>query len=53
MTYKNLSTDAEHRGGIVRSSVEVSVMDTERRNDVAWHDFRGSTALQEEFSDEC
>jgi len=28
---KNLSTDAGHRGGAVRSSVESSVMDGERR----------------------
>ena len=34
MTYKNLSTDAEHGGGIIRSSVEVFVMNMERRDNV-------------------
>jgi hypothetical protein len=29
---KNESTDAEHRGGAIRSSYEVSVMDMERRD---------------------
>ena len=30
-THKNESTDAEHGGGPTRSSVEVSVMEMERR----------------------
>ncbi|OUR97530.1 hypothetical protein A9Q81_12665 [Gammaproteobacteria bacterium 42_54_T18] len=30
-THKDLSTNAEHRGGPLRSSVEISVMETERR----------------------
>ena len=30
-THKNLSTDASHRGGSTRSSVEASVMEVERR----------------------
>ena len=29
--HKDLSTDAEHRGGVTRSSDEGSVMDVERR----------------------
>ena len=30
-THKDLSTNAEHRGGPLRSSVEISVMEMERR----------------------
>ena len=30
-SHKSESTDAEHRGGVARSSDEVSAMDTERR----------------------
>jgi hypothetical protein len=30
-THKGESTDAEHRGGATRSSLEVSVMEMERR----------------------
>jgi len=30
--HKSESTDAEHRGGIIRSSVEVPVMGMERRD---------------------
>lgn len=30
-SHKDLSTDARHRGGLTRSSVEGSVMDLERR----------------------
>ncbi len=30
-THKDESTDARHRGGVTRSSVEVSVMEMERR----------------------
>ena len=33
-SHKDLSTDAEHRGGSARSSDEVSVMEMERRG---WH----------------
>ena len=31
-THKDLSTDAEHRGGAIRSSDEGSVMELERRD---------------------
>jgi hypothetical protein len=30
-THENLSTNTRHRGGLLRSSVEVSVMEMERR----------------------
>ena len=30
-THKDLSTNAEHRGGLLRSSVEISVIEMERR----------------------
>ena len=33
-THKDLSTDARHRGGLVRSSDEASVMDVERRGQI-------------------
>ena len=33
-THKDLSTDARHRGGLVCSSVEASVMDAERRDQI-------------------
>ena len=33
-THKDLSTDARHRGGLVRSSDEASVMDVEPRNQI-------------------
>ena len=33
-THKRESTDAEHGGGLTRSSVEVSVMEMERRRRV-------------------
>ena len=35
-THKNESTDAGHRGGLTRSSVEVSVMGMERRGWIIW-----------------
>lgn len=44
-----MSIDAEHRGGIIRSSVEISVMDVERRNDIVCIKKKGSTDKQEEF----
>lgn len=34
--HKSLSTDAKHRGGTVRSSAELSVMERERRNGVTY-----------------
>jgi hypothetical protein len=33
-THKNQSTDARHRGGLVCSSDEASVMDVERRDQI-------------------
>jgi hypothetical protein len=38
-TYENESTDAEHRGGPTRISVEVSVMEMERRGWIIWSYF--------------
>jgi hypothetical protein len=35
-THESESTDAEHRGGPTRSSVEVSVMEMERRGWIIW-----------------
>jgi len=35
-THEDESTDAEHRGGTVRSSDEASVMGVERRGCVIW-----------------
>ena len=35
-THEGESTDAEHRGGPTRSSVEVSVMGMERRGLIIW-----------------
>ncbi len=35
-THEGESTDAEHRGGPTRSSVEVSVMGMERRGWIIW-----------------
>ena len=35
-THEGESTDAEHRGGPTRSSVEVSVMEMERRGWIIW-----------------
>ena len=35
-THKSESTDAEHGGGLTRSSVEVSVMEMERRGWIIW-----------------
>ena len=35
-THKGESTDAGHRGGPTRSSVEVSVMEMERRGWIIW-----------------
>ena len=35
-THKNESTDAGHRGGPTRSSVEISVMRMERRGWIIW-----------------
>jgi len=34
--HKSESTDAEHRGGIIRSSVEVLVIGMERRDYPVW-----------------
>jgi hypothetical protein len=34
--HKGESTDAGHRGGLTRSSVEVSVMEVERRGWIIW-----------------
>jgi len=33
-THEDLSTDARHRGGLVCSSEEASVMDVERRDQI-------------------
>jgi hypothetical protein len=35
-THKNESTDAGHGGGPTRSSVEISVMEMERRGWIIW-----------------
>ena len=39
---KALSTNAAHRGGSVRSSVEVSVMEMERRADMSKINYRST-----------
>jgi len=55
-THEGESTDAEHRGGPTRSSVEVSVMEMERRGwiiwpyylvDQKWEELRGKATLLE------
>jgi len=38
-THESESTDAEHRDGPTRSSVEVSVMEMERRGWIIWSYF--------------
>jgi hypothetical protein len=43
-THEGLSTDAEHRGGLLRSSDEVSVMEMERRQRLARFQLFGQPA---------
>ena len=43
--YKNESTDVENRGGTVRSSDEVSVMEMERRDSVVQYLFKDQPSL--------
>lgn len=42
-SHENVSTDARHRGGTIRSSEEVSVMEMERRGCVTHVLFKRST----------
>jgi len=47
--HKDKSTDAGHRGGVTRSSDEVSVMEMERRGYIVQLYNRGQPIFWEEF----
>ncbi len=44
-THEGESTDAGHRGGITRSSDEISVMEVERRGYIVWSYLIGQPEL--------
>ena len=47
---KTLSTKAEHRGGVARSSEEGSVMELERRGGLVQWECDGQPVIREELS---